>query len=86
MVSSPKTAHSLSFIAANLDTLSFWRSKFAMAGELGSNFNSGKKSVVGDRAASEGSSQRIQSSKEPKLNAFSAGRSEEKEPFAGGSP
>lgn len=42
-----------------------------MVGETGSIFSSGKKSEVGDNAASLGSSQRIQSSKVPKLNEVS---------------
>jgi len=42
-----------------------------MLGDTGSTLNSGKKSEVGDKAASLGSSQRIQSSKAPKLKAWS---------------
>jgi len=38
-----------------------------MLGDVGSSLNSGKKSEVGERAASLGSSQRIQSSNVPKL-------------------
>lgn len=65
MGSSPNTAESSLLI---LPIPLLCSSRFDIDGETGSTLNSGKKSDVGDRAASEGSSQRIQSSLVPKLS------------------
>ncbi len=72
--SSPKMAESSVMAEESMPLLPYplpWSSNPDMVGDSGSSLKLGKRSEVGESAASLGSSQRIQSSKVPKLNACS---------------
>lgn len=70
--SSPKTAESSVMVDPLVPYPLPWSSRPDMDGDVGSALKFGKySSDVGERAASLGSSQRIQSSKVPKLNVCS---------------